>query len=49
MDDQGVLKEQQEEIFPIMKENYDGYKFSFKAKEKIIEKFVRKEPPAAST
>ena len=35
MDDQGVLKEQQEEIFPIMKENYDGYKFSFKAKEKI--------------
>ena len=30
IDDQGILKK--EELFPIMKENYDGYKFSGRAK-----------------
>ena len=32
---QNISKEEQEEILPIMKENYDGYKFSLKANEKI--------------
>ena len=32
---QEIEKEKQEEILPIMKENYDGYKFSLEAKEKM--------------
>ena len=35
MKEQNVLKEEQEEILPIMKENYDGYRFSLNAKERI--------------
>lgn len=34
-DEQGISKEQQEKILPVMKENYDGYRFSLKGKEKI--------------
>ena len=30
-----LSKEEQEQLLPIMKENYDGYKFSIKGKEKI--------------
>ena len=35
MDNQGISKEEQENIFPILKENYDGYKFNSKAKENM--------------
>ena len=35
LNNQGVSKEEQEEILPIMKENYDGYKFSFNAENRI--------------
>lgn len=35
LDRQEISKEEQEEILPIMKNNYDGYKFSIKAKEQI--------------
>jgi hypothetical protein len=35
MDAQGISKESQETILPIMKENYDGYKFSLNAEEKM--------------
>ena len=35
MEAQEIGKEEQEEILPIMKENYDGYKFSTKGKERI--------------
>ena len=35
MKEQNISKEEQEEILPIMKENYDGYRFSFKGKEKM--------------
>ena len=35
MDDQEISKEQQEKILPILKENYDGYKFNSLGKEKI--------------
>ena len=35
MDAQNISKELQEKLLPIMKENYDGYKFSLRAKEKI--------------
>ena len=35
LDKQKISKEEQEEILPIMKNNYDGYKFSIKAKEQI--------------
>ncbi len=35
MKEQNVSKEEQEEILPIMKENYDGYRFSLKGKEKM--------------
>lgn len=35
MDSQNITKEEQEKIKPIMKENYDGYKFANKAKDKI--------------
>ena len=35
MIEQEIEKEKQEEILPIMKENYDGYKFSLEAKEKM--------------
>ena len=35
MEEQNISKEEQEETLPIMKENYDGYKFSIKGKEKI--------------
>ena len=35
MDNQEITKEEQEELLPIMKENYDGYKFSREAQEKI--------------
>ena len=35
MENQAISKEKQEEILPIMKENYDGYKFSLYAQEKI--------------
>ena len=31
---QQILKEEQEEILLIMKENYDGYKFSINAKQR---------------
>jgi len=35
MDSQNILREKQESLLPIMKENYDGYKFSTYGKEKI--------------
>lgn len=35
MSDQGIEEKEQEEILLIMKENYDGYKFSINGKEKI--------------
>ena len=35
MNEQNILKEEQEIILPIMKENYDGYKFSINGKEKM--------------
>ena len=35
MKEQNVLKEEQEEILPIMKENYDGYRFALNAEERI--------------
>ena len=35
MDEQNISKEKQLELLPIMKENYDGYKFSAHGKEKI--------------
>ena len=35
IDNQGISKENREEILPIMKEYYDGYKFSLYGKEKI--------------
>ena len=35
MDKQEITKEMQLELLPIMKENYDGYKFSLEGKERI--------------
>ena len=35
MKKQEITEKKQEEILPIMKENYDGYKFSLEAKEKM--------------
>ena len=35
MEEQEISKEKQEEILPIMRENYDGYRFSINGKEKI--------------
>ena len=35
MQDQNISKKEQEEIQPIMKENYDGYKFSLYGKERM--------------
>ena len=35
MKEQEISKEEQEEILPIMKENYDGYRFSLYGKEKM--------------
>ena len=35
MKEQEIEKEKQEDILPIMRENYDGYKFSLEAKEKM--------------
>ena len=35
MENQNISKEKREEILPIMKENYDGYKFSLYAKERM--------------
>ena len=35
MKEQNICKEEQEEILPIMKENYDGYRFSLYGKEKM--------------
>ena len=35
MESQNISKEKQKEILPIMKENYDGYKFSLKASENL--------------
>ncbi len=35
MEDIGISKKEQEELLPIMKENYDGYKFSVKGLEKM--------------
>ena len=35
MDLQNISKEEQEEILPIMKKNYDGYRFSIEAKERM--------------
>ena len=35
MNDKKISKEEQEKIMPIMKENYDGYKFCLKAKNQI--------------
>ena len=36
MEIQEINKQEQEELLPIMKENYDGYKFSLKANERIF-------------
>ena len=35
MQAQEISKEEQENLLPVMKENYDGYKFSMKAQEKM--------------
>ena len=35
LNEQGITEKEQEEILPIMKENYDGYRFSINGKEKI--------------
>ena len=35
MEDQNIEKEEQEKIIPVMRENYDGYKFSIYGEEKI--------------
>ena len=35
MKEQKIEEEKQKEILPVMRENYDGYKFSLKGKEKI--------------
>ena len=35
MQEQNIVKEKQEELLPIMRENYDGYKFSMHGKERI--------------
>ena len=35
MEEQNISKEEQEKLLPIMKENYDGYRFSIYGKEKI--------------
>ena len=35
MDDEEIIKEEQKKLLPIMKENYDGYKFSIDGIEKI--------------
>ena len=35
MNEQNITEKEQEEIIPIMKENYDGYKFSIYGKEKM--------------
>ena len=35
IESQEIGKEEQEKLFPIMKENYDGYKFSLKAEKRI--------------
>ena len=35
MENQNISKEKQKEILPMMKENYDGYKFSLKASERM--------------
>ena len=35
MKEQNIEEEKQEEILPIMRENYDGYRFSLHGKEKI--------------
>ena len=35
METQEISKKEQEKLLPIMKENYDGYKFSLKANERI--------------
>ena len=35
MVDQEIQKDEQEKLFPIMKENYNGYKFSIKASKKV--------------
>ena len=35
IEDLEITKEEQKEILPIMKENYDGYRFSLKSNEKI--------------
>ena len=36
MEDQEIEKKKQKEIIPIMKENYDEYKFSEDAKESLL-------------
>ena len=35
MQEQNIVKEKQEELLPIMRENYDGYKFSMHGKERM--------------
>ena len=35
MKEQKITEEKQEEVLPVMRENYDGYRFSLKGKEKI--------------
>ncbi len=35
MEEENISKEEQEKLLPIMKENYDGYRFSIYGKEKI--------------
>ena len=39
MEDQEIDKEKQEELLPIMKENYDGYRFSKEVTETRMYKF----------
>lgn len=35
MDELAITEEEQKELLPIMKENYDGYKFALEGNEKI--------------
>ena len=41
LNEQEISKEEQEKIIPIMKENYDGYKFTLRGKERIYIKLCK--------
>ena len=41
LNNQDIPKEEQEEILPIMKESYDGYKFSLNAKNQIYNSNIK--------